>query len=465
MKFPSPVPSVEALAFERKVLEVIQRIARVQSKPFLLENQLGLQADGLAPEGVLSIDEPALVEIKLRLIGMSGVSVIRTLERRLALSGKFSKVKNVILVTDIAVEEKTRNLIEDSIVPAKKIKIHYYTFDDLKLFLTSELNRNKVHSSMKKSESFETDDEEVIESNDDLQTVGINSSVVYIKELKSALENNKLTFYLGAGSSAPHGMPSWKNLIRHLLVEGIKQSQQGLDAESIDKIIEIRLKDAGELLGGRLAKVLLEGKLRENISRVLYSNVVDTQESINVKLAEVLTRTQKTFGVVNFNYDDSLARELMKRDHPFDISYGKKFISKDEKSVIYHVHGYIPASEDEIDKHDIVFSEDDYHASYSDVYSWQNVLHLNLMRSKTILFLGLSLRDPNLRRLLEASRIGSDKPSVHYAIIKDPWIEYNSEINKILKTTEEKQLLELGIKIIWVSKYSEVPKKIAELVD
>jgi hypothetical protein len=69
---------------------------------------------------------------------------------------------------------------------------------------------------------------------------------------------------------------------------------------------------------------------------------------------------------------------------------------------VLHVRGYLPSTKP-IPEADLVFTEDEYHrVSFSPFHCSQTEL-VSLLRNYTVLFVGLSMSDPNLRRLLDAS--------------------------------------------------------------
>ena len=90
-------------------------------------------------------------------------------------------------------------------------------------------------------------------------------------------------------------------------------------------------------------------------------------------------------------------------------------------TVIFHPHGYLPRRGRSYARRsrDIVLSEDDYHSLYSSPYSWANIVQLFLLLGHVALFVGCSLTDPNLRRLLDL--VVKVRPShTHYAFLPDP---------------------------------------------
>src|SRR6185436_18817278 len=96
--------------------------------------------------------------------------------------------------------------------------------------------------------------------------------------------------------------------------------------------------------------------------------------------------------------------------------------ARDASLPCYHVHGVLPFRrlhdlkvEEGLDAEaraaalvrirpiigNFVFSEDEYHTEYSDPYRWSNMTMINQLGRFSGLFVGLSLHDPNLRRLID----------------------------------------------------------------
>jgi hypothetical protein len=140
---------------------------------------------------------------------------------------------------------------------------------------------------------------------------------------------------------------------------------------------------------------------------------------------------------------------------------------------IFHVHGFLPSKGKLPDNADIVFSEDAYHTQFIDPFSWSNLVQLNYLNTSTCLFLGISLTDPNMRRLIDVSKRKSGKDEINHYIIKrrykiedltiDPTKKTGNSLVKIIENIEEQDAKNLGINIIWISEFSEIPNIIKQI--
>src|SRR5262249_43194029 len=126
--------------------------------------------------------------------------------------------------------------------------------------------------------------------------------------------------------------------------------------------------------------------------------------------------------IVNYNYDD-LLDERLREDHVKckTVLSGRERISPGTLPC-YHVHGLIAVRKFvksiSMTKSDgnFVFSEDEYHAEYSDPYRWSNLTQISLLGRYTGLFVGLSMEDPNIRRLIDVTHRQYPE-NVNYAIL------------------------------------------------
>ncbi len=165
----------------------------------------------------------------------------------------------------------------------------------------------------------------------------------------------------------------------------------------------------------------------------LYSNKVKLKSKLLQSLSSLCTPTRTSIGVkgiVTYNFDDVMERRLKRDKIEYNTIYNEQGASSPEKLSIFHVHGYLPHKKcDEVENPQLIFSEEDYHKVYTDAYCWSNIVQLNYLRENTCLFIGCSLNDPNLRRLLDVASRGIEKPK-HYAFMKKPTINGRAGIHK-----------------------------------
>ena len=90
-------------------------------------------------------------------------------------------------------------------------------------------------------------------------------------------------------------------------------------------------------------------------------------------------------------------------------------------------------------KNEVVFSEDAYHSQFIDPFSWSNLVQLNHLNNSTCLFIGISLTDPNMRRLLDVSiRKNGKGEKNHYIVKKRYTIEELYPESEIVKLKDRK---------------------------
>lgn len=122
------------------------------------------------------------------------------------------------------------------------------------------------------------------------------------------------------------------------------------------------------------------------------------------------------YRIVNFNFDDLLERELRKSDIRARPVYSEESCLRDELEVL-HPHGFLPRT-GQIPAQELVFTEDEYHKLSLQPFNWATTELASMLRNSVCLFVGLSMTDPNLRRMLDACR-GRDRKVRHYVIRRD----------------------------------------------
>jgi SIR2-like protein len=265
----------------------------------------------------------------------------------------------------------------------------------------------------------------------------INAS--YLRNLRFAWRNRQLVLFLGAGVSIPYGLPSWKNLVLELLFEHAQGTRQlgrmwphyrravaswmtdyfEYNPLVLARMVERDLKKKNPAVGhnGTNSADSPE-RFLERLRKHIYAHHREPSERTALQaIADLIARSNSRSGidsVVTFNFDDLLERELQRRKVVVQrVASGDR---QDGSGLrVIHAHGCVPM-EGPISRRDIIFTEPDYHRLTESVFHWSLSDIVDLLRKKTVLFVGLSMSDPSLRRLLDASR-NSDIPP-HWQIQK-----------------------------------------------
>ncbi len=284
-----------------------------------------------------------------------------------------------------------------------------------------------------------------------------------ITELAKALHGGRLTLVCGAGVSVGAGVPSWNELLLRLLGAMITRM-------SADHSLPIDSADADRFHSKYSPSSLVVGKyLKNNLGKDFLKELRDALYISNPETCDVLTaivdlsRPQRDGkpldSIITFNFDCLLEDNLEKNNIKHKAVYGEGARNTPNELPVYHVHGYLPRKGRIPPNMDVVFSEDAYHSQFIEPFSWSNLIQLNKLSQNTCLFIGLSLTDPNLRRLLDvANRKNPEKTLNHYFIKKSPSSSKSKDtMDKLALLLEEQDANELGLSMIWIENYSEVP--------
>ena len=281
--------------------------------------------------------------------------------------------------------------------------------------------------------------------------------------LKNAHQDGKLTLVCGAGVSIGADIPPWSILLDRLLNEMLKRlvsEKTDIDAARTE-LQDIR--ENSSLIAGRYLKSVLKDDFQEEVRKALYKESKETCDVLKsiVELARPKRGKAHLDSIISFNFDDLLEQNFKSAsiEHKPIFSEGSR--NGPTELPIYHVHGYLPQKGKLSKKNEIVFSEDSYHDQFVDPFSWSNLTQLNKFTQNTCLFVGLSMTDPNLRRLLDvAMRRDGEGGARHFAILKR---SSNSSKNRMMESLREQDAASLGISILWVNEYEEIPKLITGL--
>lgn len=306
-----------------------------------------------------------------------------------------------------------------------------------------------------------------------------NADKQHITALRSAYNDDKLALFIGAGVSRSAGLPDWPQLVQTVTTQVLDKKSNSILSEQDRQEIQIFFEKevpASPLIVARLLQNALEDDFADSVRDALYRKATSTSSSLLLQEIGALCMPPRgrlgIVGVVNYNFDDLLEKELERRNVDFYtvMSEGAK-ISRSSLP-IYHVHGYLPRTVvlDDTHKDALVLSENAYHNQFTDPFIWTNITQLNLLRNNVCLFIGISFTDPNHRRLLEIT--ANKFPGVsHYAILVDHWqgpaakklSDSGQALALSFRKLEESSFRELGLSIIWVKDFDAVPMMINEI--
>lgn len=326
----------------------------------------------------------------------------------------------------------------------------------------------------------------------------------HISNLSKAYKDEELVLVLGAGVSVPYKIPSWGNLLQKLLFETFNSSSTNNDAQFVLSKLFPELFPNSPLISARFLEEYFKKKkngktFEEMVKEALYEQINREADSPTIK--EILQfciapgRSPNLNSIITYNYDDILEGALLNSniEIPFKSIYKVGMNPTNGELPIYHVHGYLPQEQEIDSNYSITLSENLYHKQYNDIYSWNNIVQINKFKDNVCVFIGTSLTDPNIRRLLDIAMLQKGDNQKYHYLFKMRYNPKNversleellsrntpllNEKNKAdLRLTEtSKQLLEkmeefeeldaksFGIKIIWIRDYNEIAEFLKEV--
>jgi hypothetical protein len=280
--------------------------------------------------------------------------------------------------------------------------------------------------------------------------------------LQRAWHVRQLVLFLGAGVSLDYGIPSWRDLVVDLLFERTARSRRMGDlppeyrralgrwlAEYFDYDLTVLARVIRQDLVREQRRKLAtvedaEFEFLERVRQRLYATLRESstgnpgapaRTTTLDAIAELIANARcdnNVPAVVTFNFDDLLERELQRRGviTRTVTNAGRR---AGPGIPIIHPHGCLPV-EGPLNGDPIVFTEQDYHRLTDTAYHWAPTTIVSLLRQYTVLFVGLSMSDPHLRRLLDACRVPGGIPQ-HWNIQRRHAVSRN-QIDLVSATVE-----------------------------
>jgi SIR2-like protein len=220
---------------------------------------------------------------------------------------------------------------------------------------------------------------------------------VLIRHLASELVRGRLSLMLGAGISDFYGLPLWLDLVNRLR----------------DRCGEARITTADDPIRtmGALRIKHYKNKTPEFLKAVaeeLYRGTsVDLEKiRLNSTLAAIgsivmASRRGNASKVVTFNYDNLLETYLEYHGFVTSSVFRPRHWAGNADVTVYHPHGYLPRNQQKAWSDDIVVGTEDYmKLMQPDVSNLWRPLLLTLMRTHSMIYIGVSGKDIHLESLL-----------------------------------------------------------------
>ena len=298
-----------------------------------------------------------------------------------------------------------------------------------------------------------------------------------IKNLKQAYNAGNLTLFCGAGTSYDAGIPTWNTLLKSLLRAVYSDNSDIPDIDTkLANLFQKRI-NVSPLILAQYLKTLLGKEFASTVRDTLYQDCTDKSKAVEAiaELSRQKRNRKPLRSIITFNFDDLIEEKLTKEKIEFKtiFSEGERF--REEEIPIYHPHGFLPRKKNLTSHNDIVFSEDAYHSQFIDPFSWGNLVQLNHLNNSICLFIGISLTDPNMRRLLDVSMRKNGKGEKNHYIIKKRYaiqdLYPDSEIVKVkdqkvipvIENIEEQDANNLGFNVIWINDFKEIAPILLEI--
>jgi hypothetical protein len=283
---------------------------------------------------------------------------------------------------------------------------------------------------------------------------------------KVSIAENNFSLFLGAGVSMSANLPSWWNLLKDMIDTCKQKEFKDGDIEKLTKVCY-----NSSIVMGRFVRMMMEKKSNDEdyyqcLHDALYGGISAYRSPLIDEICNLVdSKKLQAQSIITYNFDDVMERALRERGIENYSVFGQN--QPQRFFPIYHVHGFIPyANKDDI-KSVPVLSEEEYHRVYASSYNWSNVEQLHALSRTTCIFIGLSMTDPNLRRLLDIAIQDSENDPRHFVFL--PRIsEFGTDKNAEAKNNEamkiQKQIfVELGLRVIWYRDYNELPKLLKNL--
>ena len=261
----------------------------------------------------------------------------------------------------------------------------------------------------------------------------------FLRDYPDALSGGAGTVFIGAGVSMGAGYPSWAELL-----------------QEIGEELGVTSSDLHDLAA------LAQWSIQESGGATRVRNVIKDQIGKDhpvPKTLEVIARLPARY-IWTTNYDRLIERAFGAITRPLDTVSSAEDLSlraTPGATRLLKMHGSIERL------NDVVISTDDYELYRKKRGAFLPLLQAHL-QSMSMLFLGISFSDPNVRHVLSLIRESfTEAPPEHFAIVKPPMRDqFKSDDEFKARQTQHslwaKDLKRYGLVVVEIDDYAEVPE-------
>jgi hypothetical protein len=319
--------------------------------------------------------------------------------------------------------------------------------------------------------------------------------------LRTAYQKHGIVLVLGAGVSKDSGLPDWTRLLERVadrlgdgaslfsdlrnnriplpVVASILEERCGSRTKFIKHIREALYRDFPFFPDG-VTKANRGDLIRDVRTKNPTLHAVASLCARRGHGDRTYTPNPRVRAVVTFNLDAVLQAYVYAR-------YEKRLLRTierasaqaiPERTNIYHMHGFLRFDEKVDDPAKeapdaVVLTEQDYFDFFGDPSSLFNYTFLYLLREWPCLFVGLSMQDENIRRLLHFSKKervrgfeneGRKPNEVRREVLRHFAILKRSDAPRSDRAVEE-SLRPLGTSVLWIDDHAELQPRLQEMYE
>ncbi len=275
----------------------------------------------------------------------------------------------------------------------------------------------------------------------------------YIRYIKMYLENKNINLFLGTGISLDFSADSWNRLSDNL----------------VDYLNPVYINDVNgvkKIIGNNnYSNTLLVKNIFPNYNKALYYCIYKKYTGIHsdnntMRAVTSFISKYRNTNVITYNYDEFLEKDIrlgFKNFVAISTYDGGKYPTLDNKKnnesiskiEIKHVHGFIPYRENQWNstmKKTIILNQLEYFSLYKSRSNWAYKIQYEALNKGVSLFVGSSLSDIFLVKILNDTK----KTGKKYAFMYGENIKEKDKYNVI------KYFRELNVFIIWCESFEKI---------